>query len=307
MLSYVKDDLFTTPAHVLVNTVNTVGAMGKGIAKAFKSLYPDMFAKYQMLCEQNKIDVGKLWLYKTSNKWILNFPTKKSWRSPSKIEYIEKGLSTFVDNYAELGITSVAFPPLGCGNGELNWESQVRPLMEKFLKDLPIDIFIYLYNRSEIESPEHKNIKMIEKWLRSEPRSLSFEEVWEDIKHIIVSDRFNQKEVNYLLSKVIDFNSNEEIEAINIANKANTVLISKNEWFEIWSIIRNYGFITKRLIPNGFEEYFGEIVQLLLQLPYCRQVNMSKKYSDLNTNGIGVQIDEIKLPETNSQQLTLQF
>ena len=158
MLSYVKGNLFESPAHVLVNTVNTVGIMGKGIAKTFKSIYPDMFKTYQKLCEEKKIDIGKLWLYKTNNKWILHFPTKKHWRSPSKVEFVESGLQNFVNNYADLGITNIAFPPLGCGNGELNWEKQVQPLMEKYLKGLPIDVFVYLYDAKDEEKPEHKNI-----------------------------------------------------------------------------------------------------------------------------------------------------
>ncbi len=133
MLIYVDGDLFLSPAHVLVNTVNTVGVMGKGIAKDFKFFFPEMFREYQSRCENNSIDIGKLFLFRTATKWILNFPTKKHWRNPSKTEYIEAGLKAFVAGYARTGITSIAFPRLGCGNGELDWEKQVRPLMEKHL------------------------------------------------------------------------------------------------------------------------------------------------------------------------------
>ena len=87
MITYVACDLFLSPARVLVNTVNTVGVMGKGIAKDFKQIYPEMFREYQLLCENNWFDIGKLWLYKTQNKWILNFPTKRHWRQPSRPEY----------------------------------------------------------------------------------------------------------------------------------------------------------------------------------------------------------------------------
>lgn len=154
MLTYVVGDLFRSPAQVLVNTVNTVGVMGKGIAKTFKKVYPEMFEQYRDYCETGKLTVGKLWLYKTPNKWILNFPTKTTWRKPSELSYIKLGLETFVRSYAERGITSIAFPALGCGNGELNWEHQVRPVMEKYLKPLRIDVFIYLYRKSAA-APEH--------------------------------------------------------------------------------------------------------------------------------------------------------
>lgn len=142
MIKYIKGDLFSSPAQVLVNTVNLDGVMGKGIALKFKKLYPEMFKKYQSFCENKMLEIGKLWLYKSETKWILNFPTKIHWRNPSKIEYIEKGLQKFVAMYREKNITSIAFPKLGCGNGGLKWED-VKPLMDHYLKNLPIDIYVY--------------------------------------------------------------------------------------------------------------------------------------------------------------------
>ena len=91
MITYVVGDLFRSPARVLVNTVNTVGVMGKGIAKDFKFIYPEMFKQYQVLCEKNLFNIGQLWLYKTHHKWILNFPTKKHWRQPSQEKKMIKG------------------------------------------------------------------------------------------------------------------------------------------------------------------------------------------------------------------------
>ena len=144
MITYVRTNIFESHADVLVNTVNTVGVMGKGLAKEFKRIYPDMFESYQKFCEDGTLVVGKLQVYKTPNKWVLNFPTKANWRSPSKLEYIEQGLQKFVEHYARLGIKSIAFPMLGCGNGGLSWEKEVKPLMLKYLEPLPIDIFIHV-------------------------------------------------------------------------------------------------------------------------------------------------------------------
>ena len=145
MITYVVGDLFTSPAKVLVNTVNTVGVMGKGIAKDFKRIYPEMFERYQYFCEQGMFNVGQLWLYKTPHKWILNFPTKEDWRGKSKIEYLEKGLRKFKDTYDEKGIESISFPMLGCGHGGLDWEREVQPLMEKYLQPLPINVYIHVF------------------------------------------------------------------------------------------------------------------------------------------------------------------
>lgn len=103
MIKYIYGNLFDSPAKTLVNTVNTVGIMGKGIAKVFKQVYPEMFKEYQKICERDLFEIGQLWLYKTSNKWVLKFPTKEHWKSPSKIDFIEKGLQNFSETYAEKG------------------------------------------------------------------------------------------------------------------------------------------------------------------------------------------------------------
>src|SRR6266446_2662268 len=109
MITYVIGDLFHSPAKVLVNTVNTEGVMGKGIAKDFKTIFPEMFQAYQTLCEKKKIDIGKLHLWRDENKWVLNFPTKKRWRYPSKPEYIEAGLKAFVAGYTRHSFSTIAF------------------------------------------------------------------------------------------------------------------------------------------------------------------------------------------------------
>ena len=96
MITYTRINIFESNAQVLVNTVNTVGVMGKGLAKEFKRLYPNMFDNYQNYCDKDQLKIGKLHLYKTRNKQILNFPTKQNWRSASKLEYIESGLKSFI-------------------------------------------------------------------------------------------------------------------------------------------------------------------------------------------------------------------
>lgn len=136
-------NIFESKMEVLVNTVNCVGIMGKGIASEFKKRYPEMFNEYKNQCNLHKIKPGELYPYLENNKIkLLNFPTKEHWRSPSKIEYVTEGLQWFVENYERLGIKSIAFPPLGCGNGGLSWD-YVGPIMYHYLKNLPIEIEIY--------------------------------------------------------------------------------------------------------------------------------------------------------------------
>lgn len=136
-------NIFDSKCKTLVNTVNCVGVMGKGIAKEFKERYPQMFKEYQILCKNGKIKPGQpYYFHDLTGTSVINFPTKDHWRSPSKFSYIIDGLNWFRNSYKDLGITSVAFPPLGCGNGGVNWED-VGPYMYKMLNNLPIEIEIY--------------------------------------------------------------------------------------------------------------------------------------------------------------------
>jgi len=143
MITLIEGDLFKSEAQTLVNTINCVGAMGKGIALDFKNRYPDMFFKYKELCKDNLIQVGKLWLYKSPDKWILNFPTKKDWRDKSEVSYLTLGLQKFIDTYQEKGITSIAFPLLGVNNGGLDPKLSLD-IMTKYLNLAKIDISIYI-------------------------------------------------------------------------------------------------------------------------------------------------------------------
>lgn len=146
-ISVIKGNIFNTHCQTIVNTVNCVGVMGKGIALVFKLRYPDMFPIYQDYCNRGLIEIGKLWLYKpedTRQAWVLNFPTKVHWKLPSEYTYVEQGLKKFAETYKEKGITSIAFPLLGTNNGGLDEEAVLR-LMLRYLEpcDIPIEIYEY--------------------------------------------------------------------------------------------------------------------------------------------------------------------
>lgn len=143
IIHYQRGDIFTSPAQVIVNPVNCQGVMGKGLALAFKQRYPDMFLTYQRECKTGELCIGRPTLYTKSTPWILNFPTKDSWKANSKLEYLEQGLTYFVGNYKKDGITSIAFPKLGTKNGKLSWDA-VGPLMAHYLGPLDIDVSIYI-------------------------------------------------------------------------------------------------------------------------------------------------------------------
>lgn len=144
MVEYVCGNIFDSRAQTLVNTVNCKGVMGKGLALEFKKRYPDMYDDYVKRCRAGEVNIGKPYLYRAKDRWILNFPTKDHWRRRSTLAYIEQGLRYFVAHYQEMGILSVAFPRLGTENGGLDWE-QVQPIMERYLGNLEIDVEVYEY------------------------------------------------------------------------------------------------------------------------------------------------------------------
>lgn len=137
-MSYIetKGNIFNSIAQTLVNTVNCVGVMGKGVAFEFRLRYPDMFEEYRVICSENKLKPGQILPYRKNNPWILNFAVKNDWKAPSRIEWVESCLQRFVYKYRELGVTSIAFPWMGAMNGGLPWE-KVHELMRNYLSPLP--------------------------------------------------------------------------------------------------------------------------------------------------------------------------
>lgn len=137
-------DIFQSGAQALVNTVNCVGIMGKGIAAEYKKRYPEMFKDYVALCDRKLIKPGIPYLYRESlfPPYVINFPTKSHWRAASRMQDIEKGLKILSEKYKEWGVESIAIPPLGCGNGQLLWES-VGPLIYKYVSKWDIPVIMY--------------------------------------------------------------------------------------------------------------------------------------------------------------------
>lgn len=148
MIEIAQGNLLAAPAEALVNTVNSVGVMGRGIALQFKQAYPGMFRAYEAACRAGEVTIGKMHVFDRGGlaggpRWIINFPTKRHWRSPSRIADVEAGLKDLISTIQRLGIRSIAIPPLGCGNGGLDWRD-VRPRIEAAFAALP-DVRVLLY------------------------------------------------------------------------------------------------------------------------------------------------------------------
>jgi len=147
MVHNATGNLLEAEAEALVNTVNCVGVMGKGIALQFKQAWPENFEAYAKACKAGEVRPGRMFIWETGRminpKFIINFPTKRNWRGKSRIEDIKSGLRALIADVRRLGIRTIAVPPLGCGNGGLDWQ-EVRPLIEAAFAEVPsVDVSLY--------------------------------------------------------------------------------------------------------------------------------------------------------------------
>jgi O-acetyl-ADP-ribose deacetylase (regulator of RNase III) len=147
MIRFTTGNLLDADVDAIVNTVNTMGVMGKGIALMFKDRFPENYKAYAAACKAKQVELGRMLVTESGAisgpRWLINFPTKANWRFPSKLAWIESGLEDLKRVITENGIGSIAIPPLGAGNGGLDWRD-VRPLIEAALGDLPgVEVFVY--------------------------------------------------------------------------------------------------------------------------------------------------------------------
>lgn len=197
MMKYIKGNILESSAQALVNTVNTVGIMGKGIALQFKKAFPSNYKAYVEACKMNDIKIGKLFVYKDGNmlsgqKIIINFPTKTDWRKPSEYEYIEKGLTHLIEIINQYNIKSLAIPPLGAGNGGLEWE-KVKKILDEKLRNVDFDVFIYEPTKQIKEYLKKERVKL------TKARALLLYVLFDLVKNGEYVSEFSSEKVCYFL------------------------------------------------------------------------------------------------------------
>jgi len=242
--------------------------MGKGLAHHFREREPQMFEAYRGICERKLLEPGKLWLWRGAEHWTLNFPTKKHWRHPSKVEWIEAGLRKFVAAYEAQGIREISFPQLGCGNGGLDWDV-VRPLMERYLSGLPIPVFVHDYT-VDIGLPEH--LEKVEAALRRNKAEASFESVLGSMKAAL---DLSGNELAVLRSDdrfAARMNSDFEL---TIDESGSKWKFQPDDLRSIWTILQR-GLITSNRAGLPVGGGGRELVSLLSVLPQVRAVEIQR-------------------------------
>jgi len=199
MIQYITGNILDSSAEALINTVNTDGVMGKGIALQFKKAFPNNFKAYAKACKDNEVDIGRLFVYKDSNfdsgdKIIINFPTKKSWRKPSEYSYIEAGLDDLINVINHYHIKSIALPPLGAGNGGLEWE-RVKKIISQKLQNLDINIFVYEPTQEIKEHLKSERVKL------TDARALLLYVLYDLVRNGEYVSEFSSEKVCYFLQR----------------------------------------------------------------------------------------------------------
>jgi O-acetyl-ADP-ribose deacetylase (regulator of RNase III) len=275
MLIYRRTSLLESPAQTLVNTVNCVGVMGKGLAQAFKDREPAMFKAYKKVCEQGLLEPGKLWLWRGADSWTLNFPTKKHWRNPSKLDWVELGLKKFASAYEAQGIKEISFPRLGCGNGGLDWED-VRPLMEHYLLPLPIPIFIHDYS-VDIGLPEH--LEKIAATVRNAiPANPTFETFMKSLKHVV---DLGGSEFVELSTREKFGASMDEVGDLRIEASEGTWEFEPEDLRGVWYGLQR-GLVTKEKASWSVAGGGRPLLSILSVLPHVRPIEIQRSNSDVS-------------------------
>ncbi len=200
MINYVTGNILDSKATAIVNTVNTIGVMGKGIALQFKKAYPNNYKSYSTACKNKKVLIGKMFVTTDSNissgeKIIINFPTKEDWRKPSEYIYIEEGLDDLINVINLNQVKSIAIPPLGAGNGGLRWD-KVKDLIEKKLSSLDVKIFIYEPTPQIVEKLKKERVKL------TDARALLLYILYDLVKNGEFVSEFSSEKVCYFLQKL---------------------------------------------------------------------------------------------------------
>lgn len=199
MLEFITGDILESDAQALVNTVNTVGVMGKGIALQFKKAFPNNYIAYRQACEKEEVVIGKLFVGVDSNlqageKIIINFPTKKHWRNSSQYSYIERGLDDLIKVIEEYRIKRIAIPPLGSGNGGLNWV-RVKEMIKDKLGNLDIEIMVYEPSTHIKERLKKERVKL------TPARALLLYVIYDQVKNREYISEFSSEKICYFLQR----------------------------------------------------------------------------------------------------------
>lgn len=276
MIIYVQDEFFYSPARVLLNPVNTVGAMGGDIAGDFKRFYPDMYAQFQALCQRDALDIGQYFFYHTAHKSILNLPIRKHFRANPRLEYIQAGVQKIASTYADVGITSLAMPALAWD--ELDWEAEVRPILEGILGALPIMVYIYLPSAGH---DKNRNLRLIRNWLHGTPQPIAFDAFTQHLIKLAEKTshwRTFNTQATFRLKYAPRQQGDYKRHHFKITPSQHPpIFLSDNALRDLWRYVQRVGYVLGDYLPNGLDAHADYILPILAQLPMVQTVTLARQ------------------------------
>jgi len=225
-----------------------------------------MYTSYRRFCKAGAFKIGQLYLYRTANKWVLNFPTKEHWRKPSRLEWIESGLQKFVATYTEQGITSISFPQLGCGNGGLPW-SDVRPLVEKYLGTLPIPVYVHVRAGDADFVPEHLSQAAVKKLQRHRER-IGFQMFFEDFLRVVGEEAS-------LPAALMESDADEPkpLPTVTLKQNGTVVSVRGEDLEDFWNDLAVRGAVPVHDYPGSLRRAAELVTDVLLKIDYLEPMS----------------------------------
>lgn len=278
MIVYVYGELFYSPARVFLNPVNTVGTMGGDIDGDFKRFYPEMYNAYQLLCEQDQLDIGQFYLYQTAHKWIVNVPIRKHFRANPRLEYIQDAIQKLALHASDLGITSLSMPALAWD--ELAWDD-VRPILEGILGNLPMMTYIHMPEAPKnmpTRNQPPRNVRAIRSWLQSIPHPVTYDGFIKDIQKLTEQQSHWQTTSKETFRvRIISTSGKKQLSMKITPTKHNPIFLSETALRDLWRYIQRSGYIFPQDLPAGLDANSAYIITILAQLPYCLPVYLAKQ------------------------------
>lgn len=266
MLISVESEIFLSPAHTLVNLVNTGGVMSSGVSAEFKRFFPGAFSHYRSLCESGQLQPGRLFLYNGDFRDIVHLPIKAHWRTAASAQILESGLQKLADTWADYGIQSLALPRLD--EGDLHWESVVKPLFETYLAPLPIPVYVH---QSSATDPR-RSVRQIEQLLNLPPSKVPFDRLWRDLGRI----------VRRVYGKFVTEDGRDVIVAQESGARFKRLLfspadgspvgITESVLSEFWTMVNAARLLVPAQFPNGLEPIAPYLLAVLAKVEYVRVV-----------------------------------
>ncbi len=266
MLISVETEVFLSPAHTLVNTVNTAGVMSSGVSAEFKRFFPGAFSHYRSLCESGQLQPGRLFFYRADFRDLIHLPIKSHWRTTATAQALESGLQKLADTWADYGIHSLAITQFA--EGELEWNSVVKPLLETYLAPLPIPVYLH---RSDASDPR-RSVRQIDQFLNLPAADVPIDRLWRDLGRVVrrVYGQFTASDGREV--RIAQESGARFKRMLFTPDGEAPIAINESVLSEFWTMVKAAKLLLPAQFPGGLEAVAPYLLAVLAKTDYVRVV-----------------------------------